>query len=62
MNEYQDILYRQRPISTAHARMNRAGRAAQFAPFEALLGLDEQLQKARTAAQRDTGGSADYES
>lgn len=49
MDSYQDILYRRRPISTVHRPMSGADRAAQFAPFEALTGLDEQLQRAYRA-------------
>lgn len=44
MDDYQDILERKRPISAAHRSMDKDERAAQFAPFEALTGFDEQLQ------------------
>lgn len=49
MDSYQDILYRRRPISADHRPMSGIDRAAQFAPFEALTGLEEQLQRAYRA-------------
>ena len=37
-NRYDDIIYRERPISRKHAPMKIKDRAAQFAPFAALTG------------------------
>ena len=42
---YQDMLDLPRPPSPSHAPMRRRDRAAQFAPFAALTGFDEQIRK-----------------
>ena len=47
---YEDILYRSRPVSKKHPPMSAADRAAQFAPFAALTGYEESIQK--TAKQK----------
>ena len=51
---YEDILFRERPVSTRHARMNLVQRAAQFAPFAALTGYDAACRETArvTQAQR----------
>ena len=46
---YEDILHRQRPVSQRHAPMSMADRAAQFAPFAALTGYEQVIE--RTARQ-----------
>ena len=48
---YEDILNRERPVST-RARMSRVDRAAQFAPFAALTGYDGVIRE--TARLTDT--------
>ena len=51
MNPYEDILDRARP--EAPSPMSRAHRAAQFAPFAALTGLEEALgEEARLTTRR----------
>lgn len=45
MNNYDDIIYLSRPISN-HPKLSIASRAAQFAPFSALTGYDEQIDDA----------------
>ena len=42
---YADILDAPRPVSERHPPMPRKERAAQFAPFAALTGLDESLDE-----------------
>ena len=44
-HRYDDILYLPHPTSATHPRMDRAARAAQFAPFAALSGYAEALRK-----------------
>ncbi|MBR1560367.1 MAG: hypothetical protein IJ646_09040 [Clostridia bacterium] len=47
---YGDIVYRDRPahdddpFSRRHPRMPQINRAKSFAPFDALLGFDEEVQ------------------
>ena len=45
LDRYQDMLDLPRPPSPSHAPMRRRDRAAQFAPFAALTGFDEQIRK-----------------
>ena len=45
-NPYADIIDLPHPNPKYHARMPRAARAAQFAPFAALVGYDDAVQEA----------------
>ena len=40
MNNYDDIIKRDRPVSKKHPKLSIAQRAAQFAPFSALSGYE----------------------
>lgn len=52
---YDDILFRQRPVSACHPRMSQVQRAAQFAPFAALTGYDAAVREtARITEPRRT--------
>ena len=42
---YDDIINYSRPVSKTRKRMSAMDRAAQFAPFAALTGLDEQIDE-----------------
>ena len=44
-NDYSDIINLSRPNSSKHPRSNREARAAQFAPFAALTGFDEEIKE-----------------
>ena len=44
MNDYSDIINLPRP-KMRHARMSREERAAQFAPFAALVGFARKVQE-----------------
>ena len=46
-NEYEDIINCARPISQNHPRMSRMNRAAQFAPFAALVGYEDSIDEAK---------------
>ena len=46
MTKYDDIINLPRPISKTHKPMPRKDRAAQFAPFKALVGLDDEVDEA----------------
>lgn len=46
MADYEDIIYLPHPVSTRHAALSNADRAAQFAPFAALTGYDAELVEA----------------
>ncbi len=54
---YDDIIGLPRHRSQRHAPMPRLGRAAQFAPFAALTGFDEEVQETArlTDQQREMG-------
>ena len=44
--KYDDIINLPRPVSKKHKPMARIDRAAQFAPFKALVGLDDEVDEA----------------
>ncbi|MBO4375497.1 MAG: hypothetical protein J5829_10360 [Lachnospiraceae bacterium] len=48
-NKYDDIINMEHHVSKTHPRMSMRDRAAQFAPFAALTGLEEEMEE--TAAQ-----------
>ena len=53
MNNYDDIINIKNHEPKFHVRMSREQRAAQFAPFQALTGLEnEVLEVARTTSKR----------
>ena len=43
---YADILDHPRHVSLKHAPLSKKSRAAQFAPFDALKGMDEKMKEA----------------
>ena len=43
--KYDDIINLPHNTSTKHPRMTRTARAAQFAPFAALTGLDDEMEE-----------------
>ena len=45
IEEYTDIINRARPVSKKHSPMPVSQRAAQFSPFAALTGFDEEIVK-----------------
>lgn len=50
---YNDMLYMPHPVSKTHPPMDRANRAAQFAPFAALTGYEEAVrEEARITEQK----------
>ena len=46
-NDYESIMHRPHHISRRHPRMSMSNRAAQFAPFSALTGYEEAIDKAQ---------------
>lgn len=50
--KYDDIINLHHRVSTKRPQMTRSARAAQFAPFAALVGLDDEMEK--TARLTDT--------
>lgn len=44
-HRYDDIIYRSRPVSICHSPMPLRDRAAQFSPFAALSGHEEQIDE-----------------
>ena len=57
ISDYADIINLQRPISYKRPPMPVIKRAAQFAPFAALTGHDEAIQK---ALQRHIAQALEY--
>lgn len=59
-NPYDDILNLPRPVSKTRPHMPSQDRAAQFAPFAALIGLDQTLAEAgrQTMAPIELGADA----
>ncbi|MBP5384492.1 MAG: hypothetical protein J6Y57_05915 [Lachnospiraceae bacterium] len=45
MGKYDDIINLEHPTSAKHPRMSIENRAAQFAPFAALTGLDAAIEE-----------------
>ena len=45
LEQYQDILERERPVIPGHPPMSRENRAAQFSPFAALTGYEELIEE-----------------
>lgn len=43
--KYKDIINLEHPASAKHPRMDAISRAAQFAPFAALTGLDDAIEE-----------------
>lgn len=43
--KYDDIINLPHHVSTKRPRMSRSARAAQFAPFAAIVGLDDELEE-----------------
>ena len=43
--KYDDIINLLHPTSKKHPRMSRQNRAAQFSPFSALTGYDEEIRE-----------------
>lgn len=44
-DNYDDIINMNHPVSKKHPQMSMRDRAAQFAPFAALTGYDEEVKK-----------------
>ncbi|MCR4584890.1 MAG: hypothetical protein K5686_04130 [Lachnospiraceae bacterium] len=60
MTDYSDMLDMPHHVSKRHPQMSLEKRAAQFAPFEALTGLEEKLDdtardKAQAIAEAESG-------
>lgn len=49
---YDDLLSLSRPVSRRHPPMDRAARAAQFAPFASLSGYDAVIEETARLTQR----------
>lgn len=49
---YGDVIDREHPISPKHPKMPRKNRAAQFAPFAALIGYDDLICEAERYTEK----------
>ena len=52
-NNYEDIINLPHPEPKHHPRMDRASRAAQFAPFAALTGYDRAVKETADSHDAD---------
>ena len=50
---YDDIIGLEHPVSKRHRPMSMADRAAQFAPFAALRGFDDEIDRTREEEMAD---------
>ena len=53
MEKYKDIINLPHHVSRRHIPMSRINRAAQFAPFAAVTGLDASIEKAARKAEKE---------
>ncbi len=51
-NPYRDIIDLPHPVSKKHPQMSLSDRAAQFAPFAALTGFDEEVDETAEQVRR----------
>ena len=51
--KYKDIMDRPHPTSARHPRMKMSDRAAQFAPFSALVGFEEAIEETDREVQKE---------
>lgn len=61
MKQYEDILYLPHPTSKKRPRMSRLNRAAQFAPFSALTGLETAIKDTEKMVELQTERSTQEE-
>lgn len=61
MKQYEDILYLSHPTSKKRPRMPRLSRAAQFAPFSALAGLEKAIDETKKMVELQTEETAQEE-
>ena len=59
MGRYDDIINLEHHTSKRHPRMPLSDRAAQFAPFAALIGYEEMIE--RTGVEEEIPGQAGYD-
>lgn len=60
-SNYDDIINLPHHVSKHHPPMSMESRAAQFAPFSALTGLEAAIREATREVQRHSEASADGE-
>ena len=53
IKKYEDIINMEHPTSKRHPRMDAINRAAQFAPFKALTGLEDEIEDTATQKAED---------
>ena len=61
MNDYNDIIRMDRPLSN-HPRMSNEMRAAQFSPFSALSGYEDAIKDAQKLTSKESVLAEDYQS
>ena len=58
-SDYSDIINLPHPVSERHPRMARGDRAAQFAPYSALVGYESAIKEARRLTEREVALTED---
>ncbi len=58
--KYDDIMNLPHPTSEKHPRMSRQNRAAQFLPFAALTGYDEEIREMKRQTEKKKQLSEDH--
>ena len=53
MDKYEDIINLPHHVSKKHPQMSKEARAAQFAPFAALVGYDEAVESTVKQVEED---------
>ena len=53
MHKYEDIINLPHPISKKHKQMSMYARAAQFAPFAALVGYEDAIYETTQLAMKE---------
>lgn len=52
VKKYEDIINMKHPTSKKHPRMSMEARAAQFAPFAALTGFENEVKKTEKIVEK----------
>ena len=58
---YSDLYLLSHPTSRRHPRMEQTKRAAQFSPFAALTGYEEQIEQTAAQSQENALAEVSYE-
>ena len=60
-DNYEDIINLRHHVSKKHPQMSMEARAAQFAPFAALTGLDEMMDETAESERKRVAAEIEHE-